>query len=147
MQEDAYRHITYDFTLAAAKTLWKLNPQLRFCYVSGASTDSSEKGSMMWARVKGKTENDLLLLNPNAHMFRPGYIHPVKGARSATPWLRVLYGTLGPVLYPVLRVVASKWVTTTELVGRAMIAAGHGKTTLQILEVQDINALALLAPT
>ena len=79
MKEDDYRHITYDLTMAAAKTLHRLNPNLAFIYVSGAGTDSTEKGRSMWARVKGKTENDLAKLFARAYMFRPGYIHPGEG--------------------------------------------------------------------
>ena len=75
--------------MAAATTLHRLNPDMAFCYVSGAGTDSSEKGRSMWARVKGKTENDLLKLFSRAYMFRPGYIHPERGAVSRTPWVRV----------------------------------------------------------
>src|SRR5262245_13031557 len=78
MKEEDYRHITYDLTMAAARTLHRLNPKLAFIYVSGAGTDSSEKGRSMWARVKGKTENDLTALFERAYMFRPGYIHPEK---------------------------------------------------------------------
>jgi uncharacterized protein YbjT (DUF2867 family) len=77
MKESDYRHQTFDLTLAAAKTIVALSPQLTFCYVSGAGTDSSTRGRAMWARVKGATENALLALPfKAAFMFRPGYIHP-----------------------------------------------------------------------
>ncbi|MGY4466596.1 uncharacterized protein YbjT (DUF2867 family) [Bradyrhizobium sp. LB9.1b] len=85
MSEDRYRHLTYDLTLAAATTLARLNPQMIFTYVTGAGTDSTEQGSRMWARIKGKTENDLLKLPfKAAYMFRPGAIQPLHGARSKT---------------------------------------------------------------
>src|SRR5215831_15581930 len=78
MKEDEYRHITYDLTMAAAKTLHRLNPNLAFIYVSGKGTDSTEKGSSMWARVKGKTENALCALPFKAvYLFRPGFIQPL----------------------------------------------------------------------
>ena len=92
MNEEHYRHLTYDITLAAARTLAKLNPQMVFVYVTGRGTDSSEKGSLMWARVKGKTENDLLRLPfKAAYMFRPAGIQPLHGIRSRTAWVQAIY--------------------------------------------------------
>ena len=83
IKEEEYKHITYDLTLNFAKTLLKLNSEMTFCYVSGVGTDSTEKGRSMWARVKGKTENDLLKLGfKDAYMFRPGYIQPTKGLKN-----------------------------------------------------------------
>ena len=83
MKEADYNRVTYDLTLHVANTLVKINPEMTFCYVSGAGTDSSEQGRSMWARVKGKTENDLLKLPFNAaYMFRPGYIQPIKGLKN-----------------------------------------------------------------
>jgi uncharacterized protein YbjT (DUF2867 family) len=101
MKEEAYRRVTYDLTMSVAKTLAKLNPGMTFIYVSGASTDSTERGRMMWARVKGKTENALLQMPfKAAYMFRPGYIQPVHGIRTKTMWYRAFYAIAGP-LYPV----------------------------------------------
>src|SRR4030088_892232 len=98
MSEERYRHLTYDITLAAAKTLAKLNPQMVFVYVTGRGTDSSERGRSMWARVKGKTENDLLKLPfKAAYMFRPAYIHPVHGVTPKLPAYRVLLSVIGPL--------------------------------------------------
>jgi hypothetical protein len=115
---------------------------MTFCYVSGAGTDSSESGRMMWARVKGKTENHLLQLPFKAtFMFRPGYIQPLKGIRSKTGLYQTFY-TLARPLYPALKTLFPSYVTTTEKVGLAMIAVGlrgHAKT---LLENPDINALA-----
>ena len=88
MSEERYRHLTYDITMAAAKTLARLNPGMVFTYVTGRGTDSSESGSLMWARVKGKTENDLLKLPfKAAYMFRPAGIQPLHGVRSKTGWV------------------------------------------------------------
>src|ERR1700716_2717253 len=85
MNEERYRHLTYDITMAAATTLAKLNPGMVFTYVTGRGTDSTEQGPRMWARVKGKTENDLLKLPfKAAYMFPPGAIQPLHGARSTT---------------------------------------------------------------
>ncbi|GAA1032972.1 epimerase [Virgisporangium ochraceum] len=137
MAEDAYRRITYDLTMTAARSL---PPEVTFTYVSGQGTDSTEKGRTMWARVKGKTENDLLALLPNAYMFRPGYIHPMNGER---PRSRV-YAFLLPVarpLYPVLRRLMPKSTTTTEALGRAMLAVATGGAPKRVLENPDINAL------
>ncbi len=84
MSEAAYHTVTYDLAVAAAESLLDLNPALTFCYVSGEGTDSTERGRLMWARVKGKTENQLLRIVPNAYMFRPGFIQPLRGVRSKT---------------------------------------------------------------
>src|SRR5579864_1453935 len=100
MSEADYRHITYDLTLAAAETLVRLNPAMTFIYVSGAGTDSSERGSSMWARVKGATENALLRLPfKAAYMFRPGVIRPLHGIRSKTPLYRAFYMAAAPLLW------------------------------------------------
>ena len=91
MSEDRYRHLTYDITLAAARTLSKLNPGMVFVYVTGRGTNSTEQGSLMWARVKGKTENDLLKLPfKAAYMFRPAGIQPLHGIRSKTAWYQAI---------------------------------------------------------
>jgi len=91
MDEERYRHLTYDVTLAAAKTLSRLNPQMVFVYVTGRGTDSTEHGRLMWARVKGKTENDLLKLPfKAAYMFRPAGIQPLHGIRSKTAWVQAI---------------------------------------------------------
>ncbi len=80
MKEDDYRHVTYDLTIHVADTLLRQNPEMTFCYVSGSGTDSSEKGRVMWARVKGKTENDLMRMSfKSAYMFRPGYSRQTLG--------------------------------------------------------------------
>uniref|UniRef100_UPI000946ED3C epimerase n=2 Tax=Pseudomonadota TaxID=1224 RepID=UPI000946ED3C len=127
MKEDAYRRVTYDLTLAAATVLARLNPEMTFAYVTGAGTDSSERGRSMWARVKGATENALLKLPFGAaYMFRPGAIQPLHGANTKTP----LYKAGIVLLTPVFGLARRLWphlVTTTENMGLAMLAvARHG---------------------
>ena len=142
MDEAAYRHLTYDLTLAAARALVEANPRMTFCYVSGQGTDSTERGRAMWARVKGKTENALLTLPfKAAYMLRPGFIQPLRGVRSRTPLYQAFYSALG-FLLPVLRRLVPDQITTTVNVGRALIrlaAEGDGK---RILLAADINRLA-----
>lgn len=142
MNEPEYHRITYELTLAAAQALLKASPAITFCYISGASTDSSEKGSAMWARVKGKTENALLKLGfKAAYMFRPGLIQPLKGIKSRTASYRVLYTAMTP-LFPVLNALVPNAMTTTVKVGRAMINVARRGWQKQVLDPKDINALA-----
>ncbi len=121
MSEADYTRITYDYTLSVATTLARLNPGMTFIYVSGAGTDSTERGRSMWARVKGRTENAILALSLDAYMFRPGYIQPRHGATSRTRLYRAVY-VLGRPLYPVLKRLMPGSVSTTEHIGRAMVA-------------------------
>jgi uncharacterized protein YbjT (DUF2867 family) len=134
MNEEQYTKITYELTLAAAKTLAKLNPNMTFIYVSGAGTDGTEQGRSMWARVKGKTENDLLKLPfKAAYMFRPALIQPMHGIKSRTTAYRVGYAIAAP-LFPVLKALFPRYVTTTEDVGRAMLRVakqGHPNSILE----------------
>lgn len=139
--EEQYRHITYDITLAAAHTLAKLNPQMTFIYVSGAGTDSTEKGRSMWARVKGGTENALLRLPfKAAYMFRPRIIQPLHGITSKTASYRVFY-TLSKSLFPLFKSIFPKSITTTEQIGRAMLQVAKYGYSTPILESRDINTL------
>jgi uncharacterized protein YbjT (DUF2867 family) len=139
MTEQEYRRVTYDITMAAAQTLARLNPDMTFLYVSGAGTDSSERGRVMWARVKGETENALLRLPFKAqYMLRPAFIQPMHGIQSKTKLYRALYAVMGP-LYPVLKALLPKYVTTTEQVGRAMIGIAKRGAPKHVLENQDIN--------
>jgi uncharacterized protein YbjT (DUF2867 family) len=142
MSEADYRRITYDTTLVVARALLDRNPALTFVYVSGASTDGSGQGRVMWARVKGQTENALLGMPfKAAYMFRPGYIQPLDGIRASTRGIRWLYAVFGP-LYPLWKRLFPRHVTTTRRLGRAMVrAAAHGAPK-HVLEVVDINALA-----
>jgi uncharacterized protein YbjT (DUF2867 family) len=141
MNEQDYRRLTYDLTISVATTLVRLNPGMTFIYVSGAGTDSSERGRMMWARVKGKTENDLLKMPFRAaYMFRPGYIQPLHGIRTKTKWYGALYAVMGP-LYPLWKRLLPSYVTTTECLGRAMINVARQGAPKRLLENQDINSL------
>ena len=141
ISEERYRHLTYDITLAAAATLARLNPQLVFVYVTGQGTDSSEKGRLMWARVKGKTENDLLKLPfKAAYMFRPAAIQPLHGIRSKTAWVQAIYVAAAPLL-SLLNRVAPKYMTSTEQIGRAMIRVAKDGYPKRVLESEDINRL------
>src|SRR4029078_6975882 len=127
MGEADYRRVTFDITLAAAKIVVDSNPAMSCVYVSGAGTDSTERGRTMWARVKGETENALLALPFRAsYMFRPAFIQPGPGIVSKTRSYRILYVVFGP-LFPVLKALFPQFVTTTEEVGRAMLeGAKHG---------------------
>jgi uncharacterized protein YbjT (DUF2867 family) len=136
--EEEYYRLTFDITLAAARTMAEVNPGSTFCYVSGQGTDSSEKGRVMWARVKGKTENAILQLPLEAYMLRPGYIQPLGGIKSKTRVYRLFYELMAPV-YPVLKRLTPNLVTTNETVGRAMIALAAKGYSSSILEVRDIN--------
>src|SRR5258708_2816531 len=137
MSKEEYRHVTYDLTLNVARLLAKLNPATTFCYVTGAGTDSSEQGSVAWARVKGATENALFRLFKRAYMFRPGFMRAtpgqnnVKGYYTLIAWLY----PIGSALYP-----AAFW--TFKEVGQAMIKAATKGYPKQILEVKEIVALA-----
>jgi uncharacterized protein YbjT (DUF2867 family) len=137
-KENEYYHLTYDLTMHVARTLSKINHDMTFCYVSGTGTDTSEKGKTMWARVKGKTENDLMKLPfRKAYMFRPGYIQPTRGLKNT---LRAY--ALISWLFPVWKLVFSKHICTLRELGLAMIhtvTVGYEK---QLLESGDIVALA-----
>jgi len=138
LKEDTYYKLTYKLTLHVAETLSKLNTDMTFCYVSGAGTDSSEKGRSMWARVKGKTENDLMKLPfKAAFMLRPGFIRPMAGLKRSHSFARVLIP-----LYPFLHTVASNYVCTLEDVGRAMINVTRLGYEKRILECEDIERCA-----
>ncbi|GAC1691574.1 MAG: epimerase [Gemmatimonadaceae bacterium] len=141
MSEERYTRMTYDLTVAVARTLARLRPEMTFVYVSGVGTDSSERGRVMWARVKGRTENALLRLPFSAaYMFRPGLIIPLHGIQSRTSWYRILYALAVP-LYPALRRLFPHAVTTTEQIGRAMLAVARRGYVKAVLEPRDINAL------
>src|SRR5918912_964638 len=134
MSEAEYTRVTYDLTLAVARTLARLTPGMTFVYVSGAGTDATERGRTMWARVKGRTENALLALPFRAaYMFRPGLVQPVEGARSRTAWYRVLYAIAAPLL-PLLRRLFPNSVTTSAEVGRAMLAVARRGYGTRVLE-------------
>src|SRR5882757_13340 len=140
MDAQRYRHLTYDLTMATAKTLARLNPGMAFTYVTGRGTDSTEQGRLMWARVKGKTENDLLKLPfKAAYMFRPAGIQPLHGVRSKTPWVQAIYAVTAPLLSYLARS-RPQFMTTSEKLGRAMISVARNGYPKPILESEDINA-------
>jgi uncharacterized protein YbjT (DUF2867 family) len=140
MSEQEYTRITYDLTMHAATTLSRLNPEMTFCYVSGTGTDSTEQGRMMWARVKGKTENHLKKLPfKSVYLFRPGLMKPVEGQKNLKP----LYKVAG-MMYPLFQFLSPKNVCALEDVGLAMMNAVKIGYQKQILENLDITQLAKL---
>jgi uncharacterized protein YbjT (DUF2867 family) len=141
MSEAEYTAVTYDVTIAAAKAVLAANPGSTFLYVSGAGTDSSEKGRAMWARVKGRTENALLAMPfKGAYMLRPGIIQPMDGIVSKTPSYRTMYTLLG-WLFPLLKRVAPRHVTTTRELGRAMLSIARDGAAKKVLEAPDLVAI------
>jgi uncharacterized protein YbjT (DUF2867 family) len=141
MEAERYRHLTYDVTIAAAKTLVRLNPAMVFTYVTGRGTDSTEQGPVRWARVKGKTENDLLKLPfKAAYMFRPAGIQPLHGVRSRTAWVQAIYVVAAPLLSYLART-APKYMTTSEQLGRAMIKVARDGYPTSVLESEDISSI------
>lgn len=132
-READYHRITYEFTMAAARVLERLNPGMTFCFLSGLGTDETQRSRMMWARIKGKAEADLTPMDLDVYNFRPGFIHPVKGAKSST--------MMGTLFYPFIKN-SKKWCVEADEFGLAMINAtldGYDKHTL---ENPDIRQLA-----
>jgi uncharacterized protein YbjT (DUF2867 family) len=141
MSEPEYRKISYEMTVLAAQTLARLNPDMTFVYVTGAGCDSSERGRVMWARVKGATENALLKMPfKGAYMFRPALIQPLHGVRSKTRLYQAFYDVLGPLL-GLGRRWLPQYVTTTEQVGKAMLAVARRNGGRGVLENVDINRI------
>jgi uncharacterized protein YbjT (DUF2867 family) len=139
MNEADYSRITYDYTFAAATVLAAVNPSMTFVYVSGTSTDSTERGSVMWARVKGKTENALLRLSfKAAYMFRPGVIQALHGIKSKTPAYRYFYFFARPLI-AILRPLMPRSILTTKQIGRAMLTVAKQGGPKSILEPADIS--------
>lgn len=138
MKEDKYKHLTYDLTMALAKPLLKLNPESTLIYVSGAGTDSTEKGRTMWGRVKGKTENDLLKMGfKAAYAFRPGGITPTKGLKNTYTVLKIM----NPIL-PLFRLLLPKYISSLREIGLAMINITLNGYDKKVIEVRDIVKLA-----
>ena len=136
LDEAAYTRVSYDYPLAAARTLAKVNPDMTFVYVSGAGTNPHSRA--MWARVKARTENAIIETFPNGYAFRPGFIQPTFGATSRTGWYRRFYAITGP-LYPVLDRVAPKYITSTDRLGRAMLHAARTGFGSHIVENRDLR--------
>jgi len=142
LKEEQYKRITYDFTLALAKTLFKINPKMTFNYVSGEGTDSSEKGRMMWARVKGKTENDLLNLGfKQSFMFRPGAIIPLRSIKSRTKSYQFMYDYF-MWLVKIIKFIAPNSVVNTTQIGLAMINSMLNGYPEKIIRPKDILKLS-----
>ena len=138
MKEPDYYKATYTLTLYFAKTICKQNPGMIFCYISGASTDSTEKGRLMWARVKGKTENDLMKLAfKKVYNFRPGILEPTKGLKNTLRFYKY-FGWLAPII----RLLRPYTISTLKELGLAMINAVSKGYEKQIIEVKDIHVLA-----
>jgi hypothetical protein len=138
MKEPEYTRITYDLTMNFAHTLGKLNPDMIFCYVSGAGTDSSEKGRIMWARVKGKTENDLMKLQfKNVYAFRPAFMKAVKGQKNLPKFYKYIQFP-----YPVLHALFPQYFGTLSDVGLAMINCALAGAEKKVLEARDIAEIA-----
>jgi uncharacterized protein YbjT (DUF2867 family) len=139
MSEPEYTRITYELTMSIAETLVRLNPNMTFIFVSGAGTDSTEQKGAMWARVKGKAENGLLKLPFRAaYVFRPGALIPMHGIRSSTPMYNTMYAVLRP-LVPLVRLISPNMFSTTEQMGRAMVAVARAGYPKRILEMPDIR--------
>lgn len=137
-KEEEYKKITYDLTLSFAQTILKYNPEMTFIYVSGEGTDSTEKGKSKWARIKGKTENDLLKLPfRSAYMFRPGYIQPIKNLKNTY----TVYKFLSP-FYFLWKLLFPKYVVRLEEIGMAMIKAAAQGSRKTVLSSRDISELA-----
>lgn len=134
-----YKHITYDLTLLIAETLLKHNPEMTFCYISGSGTDSTENGRQRWARVKGKTENDLLKLPfKSAYMFRPGFIKPTDGLKNTLSF----YKYVTP-FFPAFQFLLPGYVCTLKDLGISMIESVRTGYDKKVLENKDITKLAL----
>src|SRR5512145_2588099 len=140
--EEEYRRLTYDLTMAAACSMEKESPGMTFCYISGTGTDSTEKGKVMWARVKGKTENDIMRLGfKDAYAFRPGFIKPSPGQKRAFLAAKII-----APLYPLLHAIVPKWVCTMQDLGRAMILVSAKGYERKVVECLDIEKIAKAAP-
>lgn len=138
MKEEEYNRVTYILTTSFAKTLNEINKDMIFCYISGAGTDSTTKGKIMWARVKGKTENDLQKMTfKKVYCFRPGYMQPTKGLLHTQSYYKYISWT-----YPLMKRIFPKYMTTLKELGQAMINAMLYGYENNILEVKDIKGLA-----
>jgi len=140
--EENYTRITYEFTIAAATTLLKMNPGISFVFVSGRGADSSERGSTMWARVKGKTENALLAMPLRAvYVFRPAMIQPLDGIKSKTDSYRIMYSLTAPLL-SAARYLLPNYVSTTQELGKSLLAAAKHGAEKRVIEADKIRTFA-----
>ena len=134
--EAAYTTISYDYPMAAARMLAEVNREATFAYVSGAGTDPGSR--QMWARVKGRTEHEIMELLPNGYAFRPAMIQPTYGARSKTRWYNAVYTVTAPLI-PLLDRIAPRYITTTDRVGRAMLRAARTGFPDRIVENTELR--------
>ena len=138
MSEADYTRVTHDLTMNVARTLAELNPAMTFCYISGTGTDSTEAGRLMWARVKGKTENDLMKLPfKQAFAFRPSFILPTKGMKRTLKYYKYITW-----LYPILKIVYPSGASTLREIGLAMINVTNEGYPSHVMEVRDIIVAA-----
>src|SRR5258707_5846547 len=141
MKEEDYTRITYEFTVAAARTLLKLNPGISFVFVSATGADSTERGSTMWARVKGKTENTLLAMPfRSLYVFRPAMIQPLEGIKSKTASYRIIYGLIAP-FSSAARHFWPNYISTMQEFGKALLVAAKRGTEKRIVEAGQIRTL------
>jgi uncharacterized protein YbjT (DUF2867 family) len=134
--EAEYTRISYDYPVAAARLLVGLNPEMTFLYVSGAGTNPD--GRAMWARVKGRAEQEIIKTFPNGYAIRPAFVQPTHGATSRTGLYRALYTVTGPLM-PLLGRVVPKWVTSTDRLGRAMLRAARTGLPARVVENADLR--------
>jgi uncharacterized protein YbjT (DUF2867 family) len=142
MKEADYARITYDFPIAVASLLAKTSPSLTFVLVSGAGADSTEKGSTMWARVKGKAENAILALPFQGYVFRPAFITPLHGIKSRTAMYRAIYAGFG-FIAPLIKWLVPDIASDTEKIGLAMLNVARKGAPKKLLLTPDINQAAL----
>lgn len=141
MSELEYTKVTHDLTLLVARTLMRTSPALTFVYVSGAGSDSTERGRVMWARVRGRLENALLAMPfRDVYIFRPAAIIPLDGIRSATGWYNTLYAVIRP-LFPVIKRLSPGLISNTRQMGRAMLGVSRRGFPKHVLEMKDINSV------
>lgn len=139
--EAEYRRVTQGFTMAAAETLLRLNPQMTFVYVSAEGADSSEKGPLMWARVRGELEKALLRMPFNGvYILRPAFIQPMDGEQSKTPAYRMMYNAFKPLL-PLIKKLFPSYATDTRVLGRAMIVLAGKGYEKNVLRSRDLNMI------
>lgn len=138
LDEAAYTRVSYDYPVAAARLFAEVSPDVRFVYVSGVGTDPTGRGRVMWARVKGRTENAVLDLLPNGYAARPGFIQPTHGVVSKTRWYRLGYAITRP-LFPLLRRLFPNQVTTTDGLGRAMLRVARQGSPRRVLTNRDLT--------
>lgn len=143
MSEEKYTALTFSLTMAVAERLARLSPQATFVYVSGAGADSSEQGSSMWARVRGKTENALLRLPfKRVHVLRPAVIQPLNNAVSKTDSYRIFYKALGPLLTIGRKLFPSR-ILSTEVIGQVMLQIARGGAPVPVLNAAAIYDVSL----